>query len=246
MNNKKLQRLKRGWNRINLFKRIIAPFYSKDPVYVFHHMPKCGGISLYQILNKWFIVVRDYRKDWSSSHPTVVNINKLRSIHCLGGHWELPGVYLKERYPEVFSNSRYKVFTFLRDPLQHSLSLYRYEKENNQTDIIDIEEHFEIRPNYMATILHADEKNYKEVIDRYFFVGILEEMEKSIQILSNLTGNKYYKLSWINRTKLDSKTSSETLSKSTIDKFKEINSVDYLIYNYVSEKLNKTINNQNN
>lgn len=244
MESKILQRLKRGWNRVNLFKRLIAPFYSKDTVYVFHHMPKCGGTSLIQILNKWFVVVRDYRKDWSSSHPSIININKLRSAHCLVGHWELPGIYLEERYPEVFSNERYNVFTFLRDPLKHSLSLYRYEKENNRTDITNIEEHFKIRPNYMATILNANKNNYREVIDRYIFVGIVEEMEKSIQILSELTGKKYHKLPWINRTKLDSKINSEKLSKSIIDKFKEINNVDYLIYNYALDKLNAETNQQ--
>ena len=238
-----LQKLIRLWNRANIFKRLTVLLYSKDPVYVFHHMPKCGGTSLIQILNKWFIVVRDYRKDWSSTHSSSINIHKLRSIHCLSGHWELPGVYLRERYPEVFSNERYKVFTFLRDPLKHSLSLYRYEKENNQTDIIEIEEHFKIRPNYMATILNATEKNYKQIIDRYYFVGIVEEMDKSIKILSKLIGKKYYKIPWINRTKSDFKTSSEILSKSAIDMFKEINTVDYLIYDYVSERLKRQINN---
>ncbi|NHZ85876.1 MAG: sulfotransferase family 2 domain-containing protein [Planctomycetia bacterium] len=242
MNEINLQRLKRGWNRLNLVKRISVPFSLKNPVYVFHHIPKCGGTSLIKILNKWFIVVHDYRKDWSNSHRSPINIKKLRSTHCLAGHWELPEVYLKERYPEVFYDDRYKVFTFLRDPLEHSLSLYRYEKENNQTDITDIEEHFTIRPNYIATILNADEKNYKEIIDRYFFVGILERMDKSITILSNLIRKKHYKIPWINKTKLDSNTNSEKLSKPKIDKFKEINKVDYLIYNYALKKLNAMIN----
>ena len=173
MNKINLQRLKRGWNRLNLIKRMTVPFSLKNPVYVFHHIPKCGGTSLIQILNKWFIVVHDYRKDWSNSHRSPININKFKSIHCLAGHWELPGVYLNERYPEVLSEDRYKVFTFLRDPLELSLSLYRYERENSQTDITDIEEHFSIRTNYIATILNANYENYKAVLDQYFFIGIL-------------------------------------------------------------------------
>jgi hypothetical protein len=243
MNKITLQKFIRLWNRANIFKRLTTFLYSKDPVYIFHHMPKCGGTSLSELLNKWFIVIRDYRKGWDGNHPIAIKTDKLRSIHCLAGHWELPGVYLKERYSEVFNNDRYKVFTFLRDPLEHSLSLYRYEKENNRTDIIDIEEHFKIRPNYMATILNANEDNYKQIIDRYFFIGIVEEMEKSIRILSELTEKKYYKLPWINRTKIDPKINSEKLAKSIIDKFKEINKVDYLIYDYVSERLKRQINN---
>ena len=243
MNKIILQKLIRLWSRVNIFKRLTALCYSKDPVYVFHHMPKCGGTSLIQILNKWFIVIRDYRKDWSSTHSSSINIYKLRSTHCLSGHWELPGVYLGERYPEVFSNERYKVFTFLRDPLKHSLSLYRYEKENDQTDIKDIEEHFKIRPNYMATILNANEENYKQIIDRYFFVGIVEDMDKSIKILSRLVEKKYHKIPWINRTDLSSDTKFDALSRSTIDLFKEINKVDYLIYDYAYEKLKRQFNN---
>ncbi len=205
-------------------------------------MPKCGGTSLIELLNRWFIVIRDYRKDWDGKHPMAIKTNKLRSIHCLAGHWELPDVYLKKRYPELFNNNRFKLFTFLRDPLEHSLSLYRYEKENNRTDLVDIEEHFKIRPNYMATILNADKNNYKEIISKYFFVGIVEEMEKSIMILSELTEKKYHKLPWINRTKMDSKANSELLSKAIIDNFKKINNVDYLIYNYAYQRLNKQIN----
>ena len=111
-------------NRINISKRLTSFLYKKDPVYIFHHMPKCGGTSLSYLLNQWFIVKRDYRKDWNSAHKNKYNLNKFRSINCLAGHWELPEVYLNKRYPEVFTNDKYKVFTFLRDPLEHSLSLY--------------------------------------------------------------------------------------------------------------------------
>lgn len=234
-----LARIRQAFSRVNLNKRLGSPFSSKDPVFIFHHMPKCGGTSLSQVLNKWFIVVRDYRKDWASVHPKKIDLNKLRSIHCLSGHWELPGTYLVERYPEVFSNTRYKLFTFLREPLRHSLSLYRYERENNQTDIVEIKEHFSIRPNYMATILNANKENYKEIMNKYFFIGIVEEMEKSVKILAQLIEKKYSPLPWINKTKSVKSAELENLDKTDIELFKKNNELDYLIYNYANEKLQR-------
>lgn len=109
-------KIKNLYSRLNLIKRIIAPIYPNNPVFIFHHMPKCGGTSLINLLDKWFVVIGDYRKDWKSSHKKKVNTSKLRSIHCLAGHWELPEVYVNVRYPEVFENDRFKIFTFLRDP----------------------------------------------------------------------------------------------------------------------------------
>jgi len=235
---KQLDRIVRVSDRLNIFKRLSVFFYPKYPVFVFHHIPKCGGTSLSKLLNKWFIVVRDYRKDWNSNHHKKKNIKKLRSIHCLAGHWELPEVYLRNRYPEVFENNRFKVFTFLRDPLEHSLSLYRYEKENEKTDIDDLLEHFTLRPNYISNLLKANTGNYKEIIDSYDFVGIVEEMDKSVKILSEITGMKYEPLPWINKTIKDNKTSSEKISNALIKKFKDVNELDYLIYNYAIGKLN--------
>lgn len=224
-------------NRLNLLKRLTQFQYNKDPVYIFHHMPKCGGTSLGYLLNKWFIVKRDYRKDWNSTHNIKYDLNKFRSIHCLAGHWELPEVYLYKRYPEVFENGRFKVFTFLRDPLEHSLSLYRYEKENNQTDIVDMVEHFQLRPNYMATILGANKSNYKKIIDKYEFVGIVEKMDESVRILAEKFGKPFKKIPVTNVTAKKDNFTSQNISESVKRKFRRLNELDYLIYSYSANKL---------
>jgi len=229
---------KRAINRVNISKRLTTFKYKKDPVYIFHHMPKCGGTSLNYLLNQWFIVKRDYRKDWNSKHPKKYNLDKFRSIHCLVGHWELPKVYLNKRYPEVFLIDRYKVFTFLRDPLEHSLSLYRYEKEHAQTDVEDILEHFQLRPNYMAGILGANKSNYKEIINRYDFVGIVEKMDMSVELLAQKIGKNYKKVPFTNITIKNKNDISKNIPNDLKEEFKEINEIDYLIYNYSRNKLN--------
>jgi len=115
----------------------------KYPVYIFHHIPKCAGTSTIFALRHWFLIVKDY---WRSYHPEEipyfirhrVRLQSLRSYHCLCGHFELPKTRLDKRYPEVLPNQNFKIFTFIRDPLQVKISLYYYEKKTRQArrDII--------------------------------------------------------------------------------------------------------------
>jgi hypothetical protein len=117
----------------DFIKRQLCMLAPREPVYVFHHIPKCGGTSLNKVLDSWFTTVKDYRSGWSMNYPEKIDIGRLRSCHCLCGHFELDGYYLHQRYPEVFMSSRYRVFTFVRDPLQVQLSLFWYETINNQS-----------------------------------------------------------------------------------------------------------------
>lgn len=89
----------------------------------------------------------------------------------------------------------------------------------------------------MSNILGANEKNFKEVIDRYVFVGIVEEMDKSVKILANLAKKHYSKIAWVNKTRRNDMISSNMISKVLKTKFKSINKLDYLIYKYAKDKL---------
>ena len=76
-------------------------------------------------------------------------------------------------------------------------------------------------------------------MDKYFFVGILEDTAKSIKILTDLMGKKRYKIPWINTTNTNRETEFNNLSKSLIENFKKDNELDYLIYNYAKKRLSK-------
>lgn len=213
-------------------------FSPKTPIYIFHHIPKCGGTSLLTVLENWFLTIKDYRIGETLNYPRKVNINKLRSGHCLCGHFELDGNYLYQRYPEALNSDKYKMFTFVRDPLDIQMSLWRYEKKKNTNRAKSIEEHLLLRPNYLANRFPATKDNYKSVIDRYFFVGILEDYQSGIDLLAHLLGKKVQKVPWVNQTK---NTEVVELPKSVVARFKQENALDYLIYNYCFDAFKRTL-----
>jgi len=211
---------------------------SKDVVYIFHHIPKCGGTSLNKVLRSSFITVRDYRSGWAETdYPNKTDISSLNSDHCLCGHFEIEGYYLHQRYPEIFLSTRYRVFTFVREPLQIQLSLFRYEKLNNQVREKNIEKYLLKRSNYLANRFPVTFSNYKEIINRYFFVGILEHSEVSLAILSSMMKKKLGPFPWLNKSRQNIEDSElQGLSQELIGKFRRNNTLDYLVYDYCVEK----------
>ena len=239
-----IKSIKKKFPCLGSAKRKIAIMISpRDPVYVFHHIPKCGGTSVREVLHSWFIIFYDYRRRGTLDYPEKVDLNSWRSAHCLCGHFEMDGYYLHQRYPEVFISNRFKVFTFVRDPLQVQLSLFRYEKKYGVNKTEHIEEHLFLRPNYIAHRLLATMDNYREVIDRYFFVGILENGQASLDLLADIIGKPRKSLPWKNRTQntLESRSSTNNLSEELVERFRSDSALDYLIYNYCVEKLQKML-----
>ena len=222
-------------------KHMYARISPRSPVYVFHHIPRCGGSSVNEVLASWFITIKDYRSGWTMDYPEKVNIERLRSAHCLCGHFELDGYHLHQRYPGILGSDRFRLFTFVREPLQVQLSLYRYEKKQKVCTVGSIEDRLSARPNYVADRLPATQENYKEIIDRYFFVGILEEGQASLDLLARILGKPRKKLPWANRTRKDSGCDEVNLSEELIGKFREENVLDYLIYEYCVEKFRKNL-----
>lgn len=191
-----------------------------------------------KVLQSWFRQIRDYRTGFNTHYPKPANLVNLTSGDCLCGHWELEGYHLHQRYPQAIQSPEYRVFTFIRDPLSTRLSLYRFETKHKVNSVLDARKHVLARPNWMSNRFPITEANYIERLSGYYFIGILERGQDSLDLLANLISKPRMILPRENATIAGEES---ILDQETIEEFRELNWLDYKIYDYCVEMLNRNI-----
>ena len=212
-------------------------WFARDRVCVFHHIPKCSGTSVVNVLGRWFLLKEDYRAfaegDWRADKR--MELERLGNRHCLAGHFDTPGVHLRDRYPEVLNDRRYFLFTFVRDPLAVKLSLFRYEKQSGVIPDMTLEEHLLTRDNYIANCLPCGPENLEDVLARYDFIGVTEHMQESFRQLAECLDRKPIAIPRLNAAREAS--GGIQLAPALIDAFRQRNALDYRIYETAVRRL---------
>ena len=161
---------------IELLRHSYARFRMRYPIYFFHHIPKCGWSSVRDALESWFHVNDDYYNDHSNINMPPVNLKLTNSHNCISGHFGHDGFFIDQRYPKIFdglkARKRYRVFMFLRDPLEMRCSLFRHAIKTDKSEHVDLASAIIPFNNYYARIIHVNEDNWKKKIDKYYFIGI--------------------------------------------------------------------------
>ncbi len=223
----------------------IKNFTEKTPAYIFHHLMKCGGTSLTIAFQDWFSLKLDHIKtdeitvDLNQYLNFKYNLENVISEDCIVSHFQSESYFLHQRYPEALGNrNKFSIFTFVREPLSIVTSLYYYARKGGSLQDISLIHSIKYsKENFLASLFPCDETNYKEILNRYFFIGIVEKMQESMDKLAKLLNKKRIIVPLSNTTEKDSQM--KEITPEFIAEFKEKNKLDYLIYNYCIEKFNK-------
>jgi hypothetical protein len=216
-------------------------YLKKNPAYIFHHLIKCGGSSLVKELDKWFSLQFDHilvGDDVNRLSKFKYNTEVLTSDICITSHFHYNGFLVGQRYPELLkAESGIRLFTFVREPLGFQISLYYFERQKGGIPNLGLIDFLETMPNFLSTLFPCTEENYREVIDRYFFIGILERMQESVDKLAKLSGKRTFIVKKENISQKDSQR--DLIDDKVIDRFKKLNKLDYMIYEYCVNKFDK-------
>ena len=207
--------------------------------YVFHHIPKTAGQSCADIFGKFFNVIPDYHQGTDAESLeryslNKVELSKLDDSDLLWGHYNIPGHYLYQRYPLLDHFDARKII-FFRDPLATAISGIKYgvkmgwyETENAAKILMD-------RAGYFFKMLQCDVNNYRDVIDSYFFVGLVESIQESIDALARMLGEDSCSIGRKNST---DDMDDVLLEPEVIDDFRSRNWLDFEIYEYAKMRAN--------
>lgn len=153
---------------------------------VFHHVPKCAGTSLLQVLGGWYTLVRDYRRGWDQRFGPPADQAALDGQHCLCGHFDEPGVHLARRYPSVLGDPGCRVFAFVREPLDRVLSLYRWEGRTGFRRDDHLPRFVRAHAGGLAAALGVTGETYRRVLDRYVFLAPVAALPQAVGRLARV------------------------------------------------------------
>ncbi len=175
------------------FVNFLSPAAPAAPRYIFHHLPKSGGISVRKMFESWFTVVRDYREPWGPVDPAPLDLNTLGPDHLLTGHYATDGVPLAARYPETADPARWRRISFLRDPLELALSYYFFERvTRGQHDPTfcakPLGQFLRDYPGLYLAHFECTRDNWQETLESYWFLGTLERLPDCMGWLAKTLG----------------------------------------------------------
>ncbi len=228
----------------------------------FLHIPKAGGSTLHNILEK------SYKgKSILTLKPDIVHPNgntslrylnmvqkkiqqidpdELNKYHLIKGHFYF-GIHNK-------INSSYKYITIIRNPIERIISLYYFIKRRknnafynltNQISLYDfVKGNFEI--NNLQTKMLVGEKFHSfdensliniaqnNINNHFHLVGITERLDEFLILLNKELGIKL--ITYRIQNKSQNKPSIIDIDKRTKNLILKKNEIDYELYNYVKEK----------
>lgn len=200
------------------------------------HIGKTGGTTLRTILQNIYPgQLHQTYHDSRGDNPQITRCVHGHNVfdHYQSKQWELAGA---------------QWMSIMRDPLQLAISLYYYQIAShnlkppkladwllNSTDPA-IPKPLRLKPNVQSKLLRLSSFG-KEPLQHYSLLGVTEEFELSLQIAQKLFAWPRECLNYRSVNITPNKPSEISLSKSTIEQFKQLNEEDYGLYEQVKVQL---------
>ena len=167
------------------------------------HVPKAAGTSFKIVLQEWykdqlFLYYPDVHiKDISS-------INELSAGQCVHGHFSRIDGHGIEKFANDKPENSANIITMIRDPFDMIVSLFLYLKYKAPEEVFKsrpqqfkpVFDYYVKNKHYLFPSLLSDEsreQDLDEYIKRYVFIGLQENYDKSISVLSSLLNFPYEK-----------------------------------------------------
>jgi hypothetical protein len=160
---------------------------------VFNHLPRTAGLTLTTLLATWRHVTLDYQSD-DSEHARnswlarPLHLDQLAPGSALVGHYTGAG-RLSARYPHIFDDARFRLVTFLRDPWATALSALGSSAGQHLLAARAPAEAAMSLAGAFAKALDVPPLAPREALARYWFVGLTERLETSMQLLARRLGH---------------------------------------------------------
>jgi hypothetical protein len=213
--------------------------------YLFNHIPKTGGTTLRKALAEWFEVVDDYAVGWNPSRKPKdpVRFGDLGQNQIVMGHYCTPGRFLDERYPGIFGDPSIRLISVVREPLELSISHYRFVvRKGKNEDNLSLEEHILRHRNIQARFLNCTGANLEERLSDYYFIGCQELLQDSFDLLAEDLGKPPLKLSEYSRNIAPSCEPKPEVEPKVLEQYLEQNSIDYALHRKVRKKIEARLN----
>ncbi|MGH8046466.1 MAG: hypothetical protein ACREKL_04405 [Chthoniobacterales bacterium] len=208
-------------------------------IYLYHHLPKCGGNSFIRTCALWF----PPRREMIGSYPdreriaeyarTRFNYDDLPENCFVHGHLVSRGIRPFERYGDYIESGKFRVVTIFRDPLERTVSAWFHQQKKGRQWEGTFEDWLCRIRNQFSKYLGVTRDNWRERLDAYFLVGTMESLQLTADLMAAKTGQSRLEVPHLNR----SPRSEYELSEECVQKFIADNALDYEIYRYSQERL---------
>jgi hypothetical protein len=208
-------------------------------VYLYQHVPKCGGRSFVHACLHWFPDAHEKVGRFPSDERvaefarTRLDFDQLPPASFVHGHFVRDGIRPHERYGDHIAAGRCRLLTIVRDPLDRCVSAYFHRRRTGQEWPEPLDAYLRRGRNRTAHLLGVTAENWRERLDGYFLVGTTESLGLAINLMAVRTGNPPVETPHLNVSARDE----HEISPETRAIFREKNALDDAIHRYAQDRL---------